>query len=92
MTDSGMTEIEAGRCGDGCSMEDRAGAARFRGGGGIPAVTVQNGGEKVARKLLRIDVVLVVSLVRAKRGWSVRTMVRPSGGGGQDCRRSVLAA
>jgi hypothetical protein len=53
---------------------------------------VQEGDGKVARKLLRIDVVLVVSSVRTKRGRSAGTTVRPSGGGGQDCRRSVLVA
>jgi hypothetical protein len=67
-----------------------ASAVRFRGGGGVPAVGVPEGGKKVVRKLLRIDVVLVVSLVRARRGRSVGTMVRPSGGGGQDCRRGFL--
>jgi hypothetical protein len=46
----------------------------------------------VARKLLRVDVVLMVSLVRAKRGRSVGTTARPSGGGGQDCRRGILVA
>jgi hypothetical protein len=45
----------------------------------------------VARKLLRVDVVLLVSLARAKRGQTGGTMVRPSGGGGEDHRRSVLA-
>jgi hypothetical protein len=84
--------IEAGRCGDGGSTEDRAGAARFRGGGSVPMVGVQEGGEEVVRKLLRVDVVLVVSLVRARRGRSVGTMARPSGGSGQDCRRGVLVA
>jgi hypothetical protein len=53
---------------------------------------MQEGDGKVARKLLRVDVVLVVSLARAKRGWSVGTMVRPSGGGGEDRRRGVLEA
>jgi hypothetical protein len=36
--------------------------------GGIPVVGVQEGGEEVARKLLRVDVVLVVSSMRSKRG------------------------
>jgi hypothetical protein len=44
----------------------------------------------VARKLPRVDVVLVVSSVRAERGRSVGTTARPSGGGGQDGRRDVL--
>jgi hypothetical protein len=35
---------------------------------------MQEGDGKVARKLLRVDVVLVVSLVRAKRGQSVTLM------------------
>jgi hypothetical protein len=60
--------IEEGWCGDGGSTENRAGAARSRGGGGIPVVGVQEGGEEVARKLPRVDVVLVVSAMRAKRG------------------------
>jgi hypothetical protein len=53
-------------------------------GSSNPAAGMQVGDGKVARKLLRVDVVLVVSLARAKRGRSVRTMVRPSGGGGED--------
>jgi hypothetical protein len=89
---SGVDGIEVGRCGDGGLTEDRAGAVRFRGGGGVPAVKVQEGGEEVVRKLLRVDVVLVVSLVRARRGRSVRTTARPSGSGGQDCRHGILVA
>jgi hypothetical protein len=81
-TGSGVAGIEAGRCGDDGSTDDRAGAARFRGGGGVPVVGVQEGGEEVVWKLLRVDVVLVVSLVRARRGRSVRTTARPSSGGG----------
>jgi hypothetical protein len=57
-------------------------------GSGVPAAGMQEGDGKVARKLLRVDVVLVVSLVRAKRGRSVGTTVRPSGGGG--CGRTNL--
>jgi hypothetical protein len=37
-------------------------------GGGVPAAGIQEGNRKVARKLLRVGVVLVVSLARAKRG------------------------
>jgi hypothetical protein len=59
--------IEEGWYGDGGSMEDRAGAARSRDGGGVPVARVQEGDEEVARKLPRVDVVLVVSSVRAKR-------------------------
>jgi hypothetical protein len=59
-------------------------------GGGVPAAGMQEGDRKVARKLLRVDVVLVVSLARAKRGRSVGTTVRPSGGSGEDRRRDVL--
>jgi hypothetical protein len=59
-------------------------------GGGVPAAGVQEGDGKVARKLLRVDVVLVVSSVRAKRGRSIATMVRLSGGGGEDHWRGVL--
>jgi hypothetical protein len=65
---SGVAGIEEGRCTDGGSTDDRAGAARSRGGGDVPMVRVQEGDGKVARKLLRVDVVLVVSSVRAKRG------------------------
>jgi hypothetical protein len=72
--DSGLAGTEEGRCRDGSSTEDRAGAARFRGGGGgVPAAGVQEGDGKVARKLLRVDVVLVVSSVRVKRRRSVGT-------------------
>jgi hypothetical protein len=37
-------------------------------GGGIPVAGVQEGDEKVVSKLLHVDVVPVVSSVRAKRG------------------------
>jgi hypothetical protein len=67
----GVAGIEEGRCRDGGSTEDRAGAARSRGDGGVLAIGVQEGDGKVARKLLHVDVVLVVSSVRAKRGGSV---------------------
>jgi hypothetical protein len=89
--DSGVAGTEEGRCRDGGSMEDRAGAVRSRGGGSVPAAGVQEGDRKVARKLLRIDVVLVVSSVRAKRGQSVGMTVTPNGGGEEDRRRGVLA-
>jgi hypothetical protein len=87
-----MAGIEEGRCRDGGSTEDRAGAVRSQGGGGVPAVGVQEGDGKVARKLLHVDVVLVVSSVRAKRGRNVGTTVKPSGSGGQDYRCGVLVA
>jgi hypothetical protein len=53
---------------------------------------VQEGGEEVARNLPRVDVVLVVSSVRAKKGRSRGTTVTPNGGGGQDGRCGVLVA
>jgi hypothetical protein len=53
---------------------------------------VQEGSEEVARKLLREDVVLVVSAVRVERGRKVGTTARPGGGGGYDYRRGVLVA
>jgi hypothetical protein len=84
--------IEEGRCGDGGSTVDRAGAARSQDGGGVPVVGVQEGGEEVARKLLHVDVVLGVSSMRAERGRSAGTTARPSGCGGQDCWHSVLVA
>jgi hypothetical protein len=68
MVGSGMAKIEEERCGDGGSTKDRASAVRFRGGGGVLVARVQEGGEEVARKLLRIDVVLGASSVRAERG------------------------
>jgi hypothetical protein len=37
---TGVAGIEAGWCGDGGSTEDRAGVARSRGGGGVPAARV----------------------------------------------------
>jgi hypothetical protein len=74
-------------------MEDRVGVARFRGGGGgVLAAGVHEGGEVVAKKLPCVDVVLVVSSVRAERGRSAGTTARPSGGGGQDGRHGVLVA
>jgi hypothetical protein len=88
--DSGVARTEEGRCRDGGSMEDRAGAARFQGGGSISVARVQEGDGKVARNFLLIDVVLVVSSVRVKRGRSVGMTVRPSGSSGQDCRRGIL--
>jgi hypothetical protein len=51
---------------------------------------VREGSEEVARKLLRVDVVLVVSSVRAERGRSGETTARPSSGGELDCRRGIL--
>jgi hypothetical protein len=60
--------------------------------GGVLVVGVQEGDEEVARKLLRVDVVLVVSSVRSKRGWSGGTMVKSIGDGGQNGRRDVLVA
>jgi hypothetical protein len=62
----------------------------FESGDGVPMAGMQEGDGKVARKLLRVDVVLVVSLLRAKKGRSVGTTVSPSGGSGEDRRRSVL--
>jgi hypothetical protein len=50
----------------------------------------ENDGE-VARKLLRVDVVLVVSSVRAKRWRSGGTTTRLSGDDGQNGRHGVLA-
>jgi hypothetical protein len=43
---------------------------------------VLEGGGEVAKKLPRDDVVLVVCLARAERGWSVGTTARPSCGPG----------
>jgi hypothetical protein len=68
MAGSGVAGIEEERCGDGGSTKNRAGAARSRGGGGVPTARVQEGGEEVVRKLPRVDVVLVVSSVRSERG------------------------
>jgi hypothetical protein len=87
---SGVAGVEEGRCGDGGSTEDRAGAARSQGGGGVPAAGVQEGSKEVARMLPRVDVVLVVSSVRAQMGRSGGTTVTPNGGGGQNDRRGVL--
>jgi hypothetical protein len=50
---------------------------------------VPEGGGKVARKLPRGDVVVVVCLAGAESGWSVGT-ARPSGGGAQVHRRYGL--
>jgi hypothetical protein len=61
-------------------------------GGGVPVAGVQEGGEEVARKLLRVDVVLVVSSVRSKRGRSDGTTVKSIGDSGQNGWRGVLVA
>jgi hypothetical protein len=53
---SGVAGIKEGRCGDGGSTENRDGAARSQGGGGVSAAGVREGGEEVARKLPRTDV------------------------------------
>jgi hypothetical protein len=52
-------------------------------GGGVPVAGVQEHDGEVAGKLLREDVALMVSLLRAESGWSIGTTVRPSGGGGR---------
>jgi hypothetical protein len=92
MSGSGVAGIKEGWYGDGGSTEDRAGAARSRDGGGVPAAGVQEGNEEAARKLPRVDVVLVVNSGRANRERSGGTTVTSNGGGGQDWRRSVLVA
>jgi hypothetical protein len=61
-------------------------------GGGVPVTGVQEGGEEVARKLLRVDVVLVVSSVRSKRGRSGGMTVKSIGNGGQNGRCGVVVA
>jgi hypothetical protein len=61
-------------------------------GDGVSVARVPENDEEVARKLLRVDVVLVVSSVRAKRWRSGGTTVRPNGGDGQNGRHDVLAA
>jgi hypothetical protein len=88
--DSGMTGIK--KKGSEAMVRRRSEPVResSKSGGGVPAAGMQEGDGKMARKLLRVDVVLVVSLSRAKRGRSVGTTVSPSGGGGEDRRRGVL--
>jgi hypothetical protein len=88
----GVAGIEVGRCGDGGSTEDRADVVRSRGGGGVPVAGVQEGGKEVARKFPRVDVVLVVSLVRAKRRRSGGRTMKSIGGVGQNDLRGVLVA
>jgi hypothetical protein len=61
------------------------------GDGVLVAGVLENDGE-VARKLLQVDVVLVVSSVRAKRWRTGGTTARPNGGDGQNGRRGVLVA
>jgi hypothetical protein len=55
--------------------------------GGVPVAGVQESGGEVAGKLLREDVVLMVSLLRVERWRSVRTAASRSGGGGRAHRR-----
>jgi hypothetical protein len=53
----------------------------LRGGDGVLVAGVLEGGREVARKFPRGDVVLVVCLAGAERGWSPGTTARPSGDG-----------
>jgi hypothetical protein len=48
---------------------------------GIPVARVPEGGEEVARKLLRVDVLLLVPLAGVKRLCISGSTARPSGGG-----------
>jgi hypothetical protein len=91
-TDSGMTGIEEERLRGGGSMGFEPVRRSSESGDGVLTVGMQEGNGKVARKLLRVDVVLVVSLWRAKRGRSVGTTVSPSGGGGEDRQCGVLGS
>jgi hypothetical protein len=66
--DSGMTGIEEERLrGDG-SPEVRPVRRSSESGGGVPVAGMQEGNGKMARKFLRIDVVLVVSLAASGSG------------------------
>jgi hypothetical protein len=58
-----------------------AAAVEFN-GSSVPMAGVQEGGEEVARKLLRVVVVLVVSSMRSKRGRSGGTTMKSIGDGG----------
>jgi hypothetical protein len=64
-----------------CRWRTGAGDGAPRGSDGVPVAGVLEGGGKVARKLPRGDVVLVVCLAGARRRRSVGTTVRSSGGG-----------
>jgi hypothetical protein len=61
-------------------------------GDDVPVAGVQEGGEEVAWKLLRVDVVLMVSSVRSKWGRSGGTTVKSIGENGQNGRRGVRMA
>jgi hypothetical protein len=52
-----------------------------RDGDGVPVAGVPEGGGEVARKLPRGNVVLVVCLAEAERGWSIGTTAGRSCGG-----------
>jgi hypothetical protein len=64
-----------------------SGRQSSEGGGGVPMAGVLGGGGGVAKKLLRDDVVLMVGLAGAEGWCSVRSTVRPSGGGVRAHRR-----
>jgi hypothetical protein len=68
-----------------------AGGGAPRGGDGVPVARGQESCGKVARKLPRNDVVLVVYLAGDERRRSVGTTARPSGGGARAHRRGGLA-
>jgi hypothetical protein len=63
------------------------GSGAPRGGDGVPVARVTEGGGEVARKLPQGDVVLVVRLAGAERGWRVGTTARPSGSRARAHRR-----
>jgi hypothetical protein len=66
---------------------NRAGAAGSEDGGGVLVAGVPESDGEVARKLLREDVVLMVSLLRAERWRNIGTAASRSGGGGRAHRR-----
>jgi hypothetical protein len=67
-----------------------AGAGAPRDDGGVPVAGVQESGGEGARKLPRGDVVQVVYLAGAERGWGVGTTARPSDSGARVHRRYGL--
>jgi hypothetical protein len=70
-----------------CRRRTRAGGGAPRGGDGVPMAGVPEGGGKVARKLPRGDMVLVVCLAGAKRRRGGGMAARPSDGGARAHRR-----
>jgi hypothetical protein len=65
----------------GCRRWGGSGFYRWRWRHGVPLAVVLEGSKEAARKLLRVDVLLLVPLAGVKKLCIGRSTARPSGGG-----------